>query len=155
MELPFSRGGCQQGRNSLLYCVNVMPQKETLDKAAYTCLLVSYRRISAQFQFSLSAVTLGYLSQWCTPSPYITVYLTREKLTARGLSVIGVLPRLGWERVKCMKLWTLQYCDGRCKQRTRHPLALFGDHFLIFSLWVVQRPNAKNIYIFCLVKLSF
>jgi hypothetical protein len=41
-----------------------MPQKETLDKAAYTCLLVSYRRLSAQFQLSLSAETLGYLSQW-------------------------------------------------------------------------------------------
>jgi hypothetical protein len=40
-----------------------MPQKETLDKAAYTCLLVSYQRLSAQFQFSLSAVTLVYLSQ--------------------------------------------------------------------------------------------
>jgi hypothetical protein len=38
-------------------------QKETMDKAAYTCLLVSYRRLSAQFQFSLSADTLGYLSQ--------------------------------------------------------------------------------------------
>jgi hypothetical protein len=38
------------------------PRRETLDKAAYTCLLVSYRRLSAQFQFSLSAVTLGYLS---------------------------------------------------------------------------------------------
>jgi hypothetical protein len=31
-----------------------------------SCLLVSYRRLSAQFQFSLSAVTLGYLSQWDT-----------------------------------------------------------------------------------------
>jgi hypothetical protein len=31
--------------------------------SAYTCLLVSYRRLSAQFQFSLSAVTLEYLSQ--------------------------------------------------------------------------------------------
>jgi hypothetical protein len=59
------RGGCRQGRNSIWYCVNRMPQKETLDKAAYTCLLlVSYRRLSAQFQFSLSADTLGYLSQW-------------------------------------------------------------------------------------------
>ena len=63
-ELPFLRGGCQQARNSIWYCVNGMPQKETLDKAAYTCLLVSYRRLSAQFKFSLSAVTLGYLSQW-------------------------------------------------------------------------------------------
>jgi hypothetical protein len=41
-----------------------MPQKETLDKAAYTFLLISYRRLSAQFQFSLSADTLEYLSQW-------------------------------------------------------------------------------------------
>jgi hypothetical protein len=63
-ELPFLRGGCRQGRNSIWFCVNGMPQKETLDKAAYTCLLVSYRRLSAQFQFSLSADTLGYLSQW-------------------------------------------------------------------------------------------
>jgi hypothetical protein len=41
-----------------------MIQKETLDKAVHTCLLVSYQRLSAQFQFSLSAVTLVYLSQW-------------------------------------------------------------------------------------------
>ncbi len=57
------RGGCQQGMNSIWYCVNGIPQKEALDKAAYTCLLLSYRRLSAQFQFSLSADTLGYLSQ--------------------------------------------------------------------------------------------
>jgi hypothetical protein len=44
-------------------CVNGMPQKETLDKAAYTCLIVFYRRLSPLFQFSLSAVTLVYLSQ--------------------------------------------------------------------------------------------
>ncbi len=41
-----------------------MPQKETLDRAAYTCMLVSYRRLSPQFQFFLSGVTLVYLSQW-------------------------------------------------------------------------------------------
>jgi hypothetical protein len=41
-----------------------MLQKETLDKAAYTCLLVFYRRLLPLFQFSLSAVTLLYLSQW-------------------------------------------------------------------------------------------
>ncbi len=37
-----------------------MPQKETLDRAAYTCMLVSYRRLPPQFQFSLSGVTLVY-----------------------------------------------------------------------------------------------
>ncbi len=60
-EFPFLRGGgrgCWQGGNSIWYCVNGMPQKETLDKAAYTWLLVSYRRLSPEFQFSLSAVTL-------------------------------------------------------------------------------------------------
>ncbi len=41
-----------------------MPQKDTLDRAAYTCMLVSYRRLSPQFQFSLSGVTLVYLYQW-------------------------------------------------------------------------------------------
>ena len=30
-------------------CVNGMPQKETLDKAAYTCLIVFYRRLSPLF----------------------------------------------------------------------------------------------------------
>jgi hypothetical protein len=44
--------------------VNGVPQKETLDKAAYICLLVFYRCLSPLFQFSLSAVTLLYLSQW-------------------------------------------------------------------------------------------
>ncbi len=37
-----------------------MPQKETLDRAAYTCMLVSYQRLPPQFQFSLSGVTLVY-----------------------------------------------------------------------------------------------
>ncbi len=40
-----------------------MPQKDTLDDVAYTCMLVSYHRHSPQFQFSLSAVTLWYLPQ--------------------------------------------------------------------------------------------
>ncbi len=46
-----------------------MPQKDTQDSAAYTCMLVSYRRLSPQFQFSLSDVTLVYLSH-CTHNAY-------------------------------------------------------------------------------------
>ncbi len=38
-----------------------MPQKDTLDRAAYNYMLVSYQRLSPQFQFSLSGVTLVYL----------------------------------------------------------------------------------------------
>ncbi len=45
-----------------------MPQKDTLDSATYTCMLVSYRRLSPQFQFSLSGVTLVYLSQCASHS---------------------------------------------------------------------------------------
>ncbi len=52
-EFPFLRGTCQQGGNSIWYCVNGMHQKDTLDSAAYTCILVSYQRLSPQFQFSL------------------------------------------------------------------------------------------------------
>ncbi len=37
-----------------------MPQKDTLDRAAYTCMLVSYRCLSAQFEFSMFADTLGF-----------------------------------------------------------------------------------------------
>ncbi len=44
------------------------PQNATLDSKCTLSWFVSYRRLSAQFQFSLSADTLGYLSQWygCT-----------------------------------------------------------------------------------------
>jgi hypothetical protein len=44
-----------------------MSQRDTLDSAAYTCMLVSYRRLPPQFKFSLSGVTLMYLSQWFNP----------------------------------------------------------------------------------------
>ncbi len=40
------------------------PQNATLDSKRTLSRFVSYRRLSSQFQFSLSAVTLEYLSQW-------------------------------------------------------------------------------------------
>jgi hypothetical protein len=52
-------------------------QNATLDSKRTLSRFVSYRRLSSQFQFSLSAVTLGYLSQ-CT-------YLSSPPLT-RGFS---------------------------------------------------------------------
>ncbi len=45
------------------------PQKATLDSLRTLSWFVSYRRLSSQFQFSLSAVTLGYLSQWYPHPP--------------------------------------------------------------------------------------
>jgi hypothetical protein len=43
------------------------PQNATLDSKRTLSWFVSYQRLSSQFQFSLSAVTLGYLSQCQTP----------------------------------------------------------------------------------------
>jgi hypothetical protein len=40
------------------------PQNATLDSKRTLSRFVSYRRLSSQLQFSLSVVTLGYLSQW-------------------------------------------------------------------------------------------
>ncbi len=62
------------------------PQKATLDSLCTLSWFVSYRRLSSQFQFSLSAVTLEYLSQcpwppslWCCTRIILTVH--RETLT--------------------------------------------------------------------------
>ncbi len=38
-EFPFLKGACRQKGNSIWYCVNGTPQKETLDNIAYTCML--------------------------------------------------------------------------------------------------------------------
>jgi hypothetical protein len=38
-EFPFLRGACRLGGNSVLYCVNGMPQKDALDNVLYTCML--------------------------------------------------------------------------------------------------------------------
>jgi hypothetical protein len=43
------------------------PQNATLDSKRTLSIFVSYRRL--QFQFFLSAVTLGYLPQWAVTSP--------------------------------------------------------------------------------------
>jgi hypothetical protein len=50
------------------------PRKETLDSLRTLSWFVSYRRLSSQFQFSLSAVTLEYLSQWCCPTNILTAH---------------------------------------------------------------------------------
>jgi hypothetical protein len=47
------------------------PQNATLDSKCTLSRFVSYRRLSSQFQFSLSAVTLGYLSQWEGPPSFL------------------------------------------------------------------------------------
>ncbi len=64
-EFPFLRGACWQGENSIWYCVNGMPQKDTLDNVAYTCMLpypivVSHLRFNflclCYFSVSISVV---------------------------------------------------------------------------------------------------
>ncbi len=67
----FLSWGGPAGRGGIVwYCVNGIPQKDTRDWGTVLrtpVAFVSYRRLSSQFQFSLSAVTLVYLSQWFTP----------------------------------------------------------------------------------------
>ncbi len=78
------------------------PQNATLDSKRTFSWFVSYRRLSAQFQFSLSADTLGYLSQWqCFSSLrctflycrvlYWTVLCTQPCLSSEAefLTIIG------------------------------------------------------------------
>ncbi len=55
------------------------PQKATLETLSTLSWFVSYRRLSSQFQFSLSLVTLEYLSQWCSlQTLYCILYIHRQ-----------------------------------------------------------------------------
>ncbi len=76
-----------QGGNIIWYCVNGMPQKDTLEKVAYTCML-SY----PQFQLSPSGVTVVYLSQWVKfpPSIYTIAGIFKKSTGARQRVGIGL-----------------------------------------------------------------
>ncbi len=54
-EFPSLRGTCRQGWNSIWYCVKGMPQKDTLDDVAYTCLL-SYPIVVSHLTFNIFSV---------------------------------------------------------------------------------------------------
>jgi hypothetical protein len=54
------------------------PQKATLDSMHTLSWFVSYRRLSAQFQFPLSPVTLVYLSQWVQQREHLPVRVVEE-----------------------------------------------------------------------------
>ncbi len=56
------------------------PQNATLDSKRTLSRFVSNRRLSSQFQFSLSAVTLGYLSQWLASRRGIIVYIEYQSV---------------------------------------------------------------------------
>ncbi len=58
-EFPFLRGAGRQGRNSIWYCVNGMPQKETLDIVAYTCML-SYPIVVSHLSFNFLCLLFLY-----------------------------------------------------------------------------------------------
>jgi hypothetical protein len=49
---------------------------------------VSYRRLSSQFQFSLSAVTLGYLSQWARMMSLRIVKCQKSPSTGERLNTL-------------------------------------------------------------------
>ncbi len=69
------------------------PQNATLDSKRTLSWFVFNRRLSSQFQFSLSAVTLGYLSQWL-PLPGknpATIFMYCQRRTALQYSGHGAL----------------------------------------------------------------
>ncbi len=57
-EFRFLRGVCWQGGNSIWYCLNGMPRRKPWKMCVHLYASVSYRRLSPQFKFSLSGVTL-------------------------------------------------------------------------------------------------
>ncbi len=56
---PFLRGACWQGGNSIWYCVKGIPQKDTLDDVAYTCML-SYPVVVSHLSFNFLCLLLLY-----------------------------------------------------------------------------------------------
>jgi hypothetical protein len=65
----FFRGGCRQGGGGGIVYDNTVcewdaPKGHSGQCCVHLYKLSSYRRLSPQFQFSLSGVTLVYLSQW-------------------------------------------------------------------------------------------
>ncbi len=72
--LSWGGPACRGGGDGIWYCANVMRQKETLECCVHLYAFVSYRRPSPQFQFSLSVVTLVYLSQ-CSGKSEKTYFL--------------------------------------------------------------------------------
>jgi hypothetical protein len=70
-EFPFFRGACRQGGGGIvlymILCEWDAPEGHPGQCCVHLYLLVSYQRLSPQFQFSLSGVTLVYLSQWSCP----------------------------------------------------------------------------------------
>jgi hypothetical protein len=69
-EFPFLRGGGgrRQWGNSTVHVYDIVwmgwPRRTSWKCCVHLYAFVSYQRLSPQFQFSLSAVTLVYLSQW-------------------------------------------------------------------------------------------
>ncbi len=110
----------------------IAPQNATLDSKRTLSWFVSYRRLSSQFKFSLSAVTLGYLSQWTplTPAPpppnplylFITVGLAgvarpyKVYFNYAFLAVITsrIYPFFGTKGEQNTKYWTnKKFVDGK------------------------------------------
>jgi hypothetical protein len=73
------------------------PQNATLDSKRTLSWFASYRRLSAQFQFSLSADTLGYLSQWGWPRCRTD--------TADCQTLNTEYPIARWTTYKCTAYW--------------------------------------------------
>ncbi len=62
-EFPFLRGDCRQGGNSIWYCVNGLPQKETLDKLCTpVCFCIRSLSLSSVSIFSVFCYSIVSIS---------------------------------------------------------------------------------------------
>jgi hypothetical protein len=105
------------------------PQNATLDSKRTLSWFVSYWRLSSQFQFSLSAATLGYLSQWVGRWQHIDVKKERGVTTDSHAAVAsswwsqlqGDTSLAHQQRDKCRQSslwWTTGCCPRSCSKNS-------------------------------------
>ncbi len=76
-EFPFLRGGCRQWGNNIWYCVNGMPQKDTLENVrtpvCFRILSSSLTSVSIFSVWCYSSVSISVLTSACIP-PWTPVW---------------------------------------------------------------------------------
>ncbi len=112
-EFPFLRGFCWQGWNSIWYCVNGMPQKDTLDNVTYTCMLsilsTSFTSVSIFSVCCYSSVSISVLSAVVFPC-------WRRLTTVPHYPLLAIYELL--DSMTCLACWWEWTCFSRCSTPT-------------------------------------
>jgi hypothetical protein len=95
----------------------MIPQKATLDSLRTLSWFVSYRRLSSQFQFSLSAVTLEYLSLCPWPSTVAQTPWSQDLYTDINSFYYRLQPTVCMCTVWLEANWIICICICICKQQ--------------------------------------